>query len=133
MSQANVDVVRRLFDFYARGDYAAAADCLDPDVVYEVGQELPARGRGAVRAMWERWDSTWEELSTVPEELIDAGDHVLATVHYRARGRGSGIGYEERLYDVYTFSAGSCVGKREFRERAEALEAAGLEPPPPRG
>jgi ketosteroid isomerase-like protein len=124
MSRAHVEVVRRLFECYSRGDYAAAADCLDPEVVYETGQELPARGRAEVRAMWERWDSTWEEIATVPEELVDAGDHVLATVHYVARGRGSGIPYEERLYDVYTFSDGSCVRKREFRTRSEAEAAA---------
>ena len=77
--------------------------------------------------MWERWDSTWDELETVPEEFTDAGDQVLVTVHYSARGRGSGIEYEERLFDVYTFSDGQCVRKREFRERSDAVEAAGLD------
>jgi ketosteroid isomerase-like protein len=127
VSKANVEVVRRLFDRYGRGDYAGAAECLAPDVVYEVGQELPLDGREAVLGMWERWDSTWEELETVPEEFVDAGDQVLVTVHYSARGRGSGIKYEERLFDVYTFSDGKCVRKQEFRERSEAIEAAGLD------
>lgn len=127
MSQANIEVVRRLFDSYVRGDYAEAATCLAVDVVYEVGQELPARGREAVRVMWERWDDTWDELETVPEEFIDAGDQVLVTVHYSARGRGSGIKFAERLFDVYTFCDGKCVRKREFRRRSEALEAAGLD------
>jgi ketosteroid isomerase-like protein len=127
MSQANVDVVKRLFESYRRGAYAEAAACLAADVVYEVGQELPLRGREEVSAMWERWDSTWDELETVPEEFTDAGDQVLVTVHYSARGRGSGIEYEERLFDVYTFSDGRCVRKREFRERSEAVEAAGLD------
>jgi ketosteroid isomerase-like protein len=127
MSQANIEVVRRLFGSYVRGDYAEAATWLAVDVVYEVGQELPARGREAVRVMWERWDDTWDELETVPEEFIDAGDQVLVTVHYSARGRGSGIKFEERLFDVYTFCDGKCVRKREFRRRSEALEAAGLD------
>ena len=80
MSQANVEVVKRLFESYWRGDYAEAAACLAPDVVYEVGQELPLRGPEEVRAMWERWDSTWDGLETVPEDFIDAGDEVLVTV-----------------------------------------------------
>jgi ketosteroid isomerase-like protein len=50
MSRENVEVVRRLFETYSRGDYAAAA----------------------VREMWERWDSAWEEFETVPEEFVDA-------------------------------------------------------------
>jgi ketosteroid isomerase-like protein len=131
VSDANVEVVRRLFDSYREGDYSRASECLDADVVYEVGQELPLHGRAAVRAMWERWDSTWEELETITEEFVDAGDEILVTVHYKARGRGSGIRYEERLFDVYSFSDGECVRKREFRERAEALAAAGLGPERP--
>jgi hypothetical protein len=34
--------------------------------------------------------------------------------------------YEERLFDVYTLSDGQCVRKQQFRERSEALDAAGL-------
>jgi ketosteroid isomerase-like protein len=127
MSQANVEVVKRLFESYRRGDYAEAAACLAPDVVYEVGQELPLRGREEVRAMWERWDSTWSGLETVPEDFIDVGQHVLVTVFYSARGRGSGLEYEERLFDVYSFSDGQCVRKREFKQRSDAVEATGLD------
>jgi hypothetical protein len=85
------------------------------------------RGREEVLATWERWDATWDELETVPEEFIDAGQRVLVTVYYSARGRGSGIKYEEHLFDVYTLSDAKCVRKQEFRERSEALEAAGLD------
>jgi ketosteroid isomerase-like protein len=127
MSETNVDVIRRLFDSYSRGDYVGAADCLAPDVVYEVGQEMPAIGRDSVQEMWERWDTAWDEMETVPEEFVAAGDNVFVTVHYSARGRGSGIRYHERLFDVYTLRDGMCVRKLEFRRRSEALEAAGIE------
>jgi ketosteroid isomerase-like protein len=79
MSQANVEVVKRLFETYRRGNYA------------------------------------------------EAGDQVLVAVHYSARGRGSGIEYQERLFDVYTVLDGQCVRKREFRARSDAVEAAGLD------
>jgi len=126
MAQENVEVVRRLFDAYNRGDYAGAAACLAPGVVYETGQEVPAIGPEAVREMWERWDGAWDELETVAEEFLDAGQHVVVTVRYSARGKGSGVPYGERLFDVYTLRDGRCVHKREFRARSEALEAAGL-------
>ena len=128
MSQSNVEVVRRLFETYSSGDYAAAAACLAPGVVYEVGQEVPAFGPDEVRDMWERWDSAWDDIETIPEEFIDAGEHVVVTVQYSARGRGSGIEYDERLFDVYTVRDGRCVRKLEFKRRSDALEAAGLGP-----
>jgi uncharacterized protein len=127
MSQENVELVRRLFEAYRRGDYAGALACLAPDVVYEVGQELPLRGRDAVGAMWERWESAWERMETVPEEYIDAGDNVVVSVLYSGRGRGSEIEFDDRLFDVYAVCEGKCVRKLEFRDRTDALAAAGLQ------
>ncbi len=126
MSRENVESVRRCFEAYCRGDYAAASAHLAPDVVWEVGQELPAQGPAAVRDVWARWDREWEEIESVAEELIDAGDHVVMAVHYRGRGRASGIEVNDRLFEVHTFRDGLCVRKIDFRERSEALEAAGL-------
>jgi ketosteroid isomerase-like protein len=101
MSQANVEVVKRLFESYRRGDYAQAAACLAPDVVYEVGQELPARGRAEVRAVWERWDGTWDELDTVPEEFTDAGDQVLSPSATR-RADGAAESSTRSVYSTST-------------------------------
>ena len=126
MSRENVEIVRRLFDSYRRDDPAEALACLAPDVVYQVGQEVPARGRDEVRAMWERWASSWEEIETIPEEFIEAGDHVIVAVHYSGRGRGNGIEFDARTFDVYTLRDGLCVRKLEFNERSGALETAGL-------
>ncbi len=127
MARDNVEVVRRLFEAYNRGDLDAALACLAPDVVYETGQELPARGHDEVRSMWERWESDWDAIATEPEKFVDAGDRVLVTVHYSGRGSGSGIDLDDRLFDVYELRDGRIVHKAEFRERAEALAAAGLE------
>ena len=126
MSQENVDATRRSIEAYRRGDYPRASAHLAPDVVWTVGQELPAHGPAAVRAMWERWDGEWEQLETVVEEVIDAGDKVLMAVRYRGRGRASGVEVNDRLFEVHTFRDSRCVRKVDFQKRAEALEAAGL-------
>jgi len=65
-------------------------------------------------------------LETTPEEFIDAGDQVVAIVHFRGRGRESGIEVDTRTYAVYTLREGKTIGMEEFTERFEALEAAGL-------
>ena len=126
MSQQNVDATRTSIEAYRRGDYARASAHLAPDVVWTVGQERPAHGPAAVRAMWERWDGEWDELETAIEEVIDAGDKVLMAVRYRGRGRTSGVEVNDRLFEVHTFRDGLCVRKVDFQERSEALEAAGL-------
>ena len=66
MPTDNIELVRRFFETYCSGDYDGSLACLDPDVIYEVAQEAPARGRPAVRAIWERWESSFDELEDGP-------------------------------------------------------------------
>ena len=80
-------------------------------------------GRGA--RFVERWDNEWEDLETVADEFLDAGDNVVVAIRYRGRGRGSGVQVSDRLFEVHTFETAS-VRKVDFTKRAEALEAAGL-------
>ena len=126
MSQENVELARGCLEAYRRGDYDAATACMAPDIVWAVGQELPAYGPAAVREMWVRWESDWEELETIGEEFIDAGENVVVAVRYRGRGRGSGIEVDDLWFEVHTFRDGRLVRKTDYRERSEALEAAGL-------
>jgi ketosteroid isomerase-like protein len=126
MSQENVEIVRKFYEAILRGDHAAALACLAPDVVFAVTQEGTVQGREAVRAMWERWEADWEEVTPVAEEFIDVGDQVVVTIHEWGRGRGSGIKVDARFFNVFTIRDGQVVRKVEYAERANALEAAGL-------
>jgi len=127
MSQENVEIVRSFTEAYLRGDHVAAVAYLAPDVVYEVGQELPARRPDELLAIWKRWEAEWERIELIPEAYIDAGDQVVVAVRYSGRGRASGLELEDRLFEVHTLRDGKVARKRDFRTRAEALEAAGLE------
>ena len=126
MSQENVEAVRRSIAAYRAGDWEEATAYLAPEAVWEVGQELPARGPAAVREMWSRWNDEWERIDVVGEEIIDAGDKVFVAMHYRGRGRLSGVAIEQWVFEVHTFRQGQCVSKVDFERRTDALEAAGL-------
>jgi ketosteroid isomerase-like protein len=127
MSQENVEIVRRAFAFeiYGVGDRADAEEIFDPSVVINPTEEGPSYGLDAIRDNFEHWKGAWEELEVTVEELIDAGDRVFVTAHHRGRGRGSGV--QGRLYTVYTLRDGKVLRTDEYADRAEALEAAGLQ------
>ncbi len=127
MSQENVEIVQRFYEAIHCGDEAEALSYLAPEVEYGVLQEGLAHGPDEVRAMWERWKGDWEDGGkTAAEEYIDAGDRVVVTVHEWGRGEASGIEVDVRVFNVFTVRDGMVVHKREFADRAEALEAAGL-------
>jgi ketosteroid isomerase-like protein len=60
------------------------------------------------------------------EELVDAGDRVVAGVRVRSVVRGTDDEMEIRLGYTYAFREGKITEIRTFRTFAEALEAAGL-------
>ncbi len=127
MSQDNVDLVRRgvqsVDAFWA---------LLAEDVVWEIGPtplpDAPAVcvGRDAVIEASRHYWGTWDEYRLDAEELIDAGASVVVVVRERGRGKGSGIPFERRWAQVWTFRDGRIVRWENFADRAAALKAAGL-------
>jgi ketosteroid isomerase-like protein len=129
MSQENVEIVRRAFEYetYGRGDREEAEADFDPDVTLKPSEELPTRGREHILDNIKQWRSAWDELWVTAEEFIDAGDRVIVVARHRGRGRSSGINVDARFYEVYTLRDSKIVSVEEFVERSAALEASGLE------
>jgi ketosteroid isomerase-like protein len=130
MSQANVEVVRRFYDAWARDDLPGPLELMDPDVEYvnPAGAVEPGTRRGvsafveAVNKLlqsWEFWRAEIEEVTTVE-------DHVAVVLRYRTRGRGSGIDVEGRESALWTFRDGKVVRYEWFKRPEEALAAARL-------
>ena len=122
MSEENVEIVRRFLVV----DLDELWAYVDPGIVWNPVEESSARGPEAVRSSTERWKSEWDDYELTPEEFIDMGDRVVATIRFRARGRGSGAEVDARLYDVFTLRDGKIIRMDQFTEQSEALAAAGL-------
>jgi len=127
MSEENVEIVRRAFEYLASGlGGSEVLASFDPNVVMKPVETGATYGLNAIRDNFERWKSTFGEIDVTVEEIIDAGDRVVHSAHWRGRGRGSGIKVDARYYEVYTLRNGKIIRVNEYTERAEALEAAGL-------
>jgi Ketosteroid isomerase-related protein len=126
MSQENVEVIRELWDAYARGDFDHVLTLCDPHVVLVSLEEGALYGEDAVRSNYERWIEAWDAPQITVEEIFGAGDQVFVMARFRARGRASGASVDSRLYEVYSLRNRKLIRVDEFGERASALEAAGL-------
>ena len=132
MSSENVDSVRRFVDAFNRLDLDSVVGELHPEAELHEWPEAPGarsyRGAAGVRAAIDAWFETWEWMRVEIEDIFDRGDHVLVTLHQRARGKSSEAEVETRSFNVYTFGDGKVTGIRLFLERERALEAAGMAP-----
>jgi uncharacterized protein len=132
MSEENVEVVRRALEAWGRGDREAVVDLLDPAVEWSMPPNLPDagtyRGRGEVVGRLEEFLEAWDDLAVTVEELVDAGDRVVALVRYSGRGRESGIEIAGMNTDaqVWTVRNGRALRVELYGGTAEALKAVGL-------
>jgi ketosteroid isomerase-like protein len=130
MSRESIELLRRGYDAFNSGDAEPFFALLDERFVYTSRDELPGGGsfegvatfRDRVAALADIFD----EVRFEPDELIDAGDHVVAIIRWVARGRASGVALEEALSHVWTIRDGRGVELRVYARRDEALEAVGL-------
>ena len=130
MSEENIEIVRRMYE-QANERPEALYEMLADDVHWDAsaaGQlELSTvHGREAVVEFFRRWVGAFEDWGFEPEELIDAGDCVIARIHQWGRGKGSGVQVADRFWQVWTFRDGKAIRATHHREKADALEAAGV-------
>jgi len=132
MSQESVEVVRDSVRAFAEGGLAAMAQFWAADIDWramegaldDVGE---IRGPEALRAYYQDWIDTFDDIAVVAEELRDAGDRrVVATQHVTGRAKASGVETELRYAVVYTVREGQIVRGREYIDLVTALEAVGL-------
>ena len=130
MSRENVEVIRRVYAEWGRGNFRTP-EVFDPDVhVIWINPifvaESETRGIEALNRAMQEFLSAWEHGTAVAGEIFDGGEQVLAENVWHARGRRSGIEVEVRLWSVWTLSDGRATRVVQYEDRAEALEAAGL-------
>jgi uncharacterized protein len=131
MSQDNVELVRMLLSAFDRGEYEAALEALDSEVEWQVppgvsiGREV-YRGRAEVQRGFAEWLAAWDTFRFEAEEILDHGGHVVVGGMQISRGRGSGVEVRLPTFHVFTLRDGKVTRHRSYRERSEAIEAAGL-------
>ena len=137
MSGENVETVRGLYEM---GDFFNAApeqfdrafsDYLDEQFELRLPPDYPEgklvfRGRQGAAELMAMLHDTWGEWSFETDRFIDAGDHVVVFARILAKGGVSGVPIELETTHVWTVSAGRALSVQFYRDRSEALEAAGL-------
>ena len=130
MSREHVEVVQRIYDGWATGNFRAGADDLDEHVMFVVRPDFPEfgvfTGAAGVTTFVARMLEQWERLTVEASDFETAGDTVLASVVQHAKGRASGIEGDDRYFMLFTFRGGKIVRIETVRDRHEARVAAGL-------
>jgi ketosteroid isomerase-like protein len=123
----NVEAIRAGFAAHNRGDLDALVALYDPEAVFETLLLGTHRGNESIRFIYEENQKTLSGYDVVPVELIEVGeDKVVAVAQAVGAGSSSQIVVDEPFAFVFTLRGGRIVREQAFRNRAEAMAAAGL-------
>jgi ketosteroid isomerase-like protein len=126
MSQENVERIKAGFAAHNTGDLDALVELYDPNVVFETLLLGTHHGNEAIRLIYAENKKTMTGYDVVPVELIDAGDKVVAVAQMVGAGSTSEIVLDDAFAFVFTFKGERVVREQAFRNREEAVEAAGV-------
>lgn len=128
MSRDHVELIRRRFEGWARGEPVRfTREEVAPDVVINAAalpDQAPRAGLPAVAAEWRDWRSAWFEGGFGWDELESVGERVFARFHQPVSGAASGAPVMNDVYGVYGCRDGRVTEMLFFRTREEALAAA---------
>jgi ketosteroid isomerase-like protein len=136
MSQGNLEIVQAIYADAEEGRFGATLHRFHPDVEYSrvasgagtgaVGLTGTARGVEAMVKASLEWLQTFDRLHVKAERFIEVGDSVVVFVRHTGNAKASGLPIEGEFADVMTLREGRVIRFDQYRDRAEALKAAGL-------
>jgi ketosteroid isomerase-like protein len=137
MSQENVQAARGFWERFAAGaasgrvDVALSEPVLHPDVRYVEDPRWPGRdvytGVEAIRARFAEYVEVFGVIDLKLQETFDVGDVVVLVFGTRGQSVQTGVPFEHEWAYLLTFRDGRVVEWRAYFEKAEALEAVGLQ------
>jgi ketosteroid isomerase-like protein len=132
MSEQNVEIVRRIYAEWERGNFAAAAEWYDPEIRFEAwmpdaSENVTAHGVAELRDFTGNWFAQWKNYRVIGDEFREASDDkVFVGGRQVASGHQSGVEVESPGFAVWTFRGGKVVELFLNYDRHKALEVAGL-------
>jgi ketosteroid isomerase-like protein len=128
--QDQSDVIRGMYEAFARGDVAAVMAKLSPDVIWNEAENFvyadgsPYVGPQAVLAgIFMRLATEWNGFTVHPEEIIGAGDKVIARGRYRAEYKATGVAVNAQFAHVWQLRDGQVVSFQEYTDTAQFRDA----------
>jgi uncharacterized protein len=128
MSKTNVDLIRGLYNAFAAGDIVGVLGPMSPDIVWNEAENFPyADGNpyigpeAVTNGVFARCIGEWDAFAVKVEEILDAGDTIVALVRYGGTYKASGRAQNTQAVHVWRIAGGQVV---RFQQYADTLQVA---------
>jgi ketosteroid isomerase-like protein len=136
MGRDEVEVIRRAYEAFNRGDVEGALQHVDPDVEWHMSEQFTRtsrvfHGHDGVREVFTVFSDALDGFRAEPLALHDAGGTVIAEVHASGLVRGTGEQASYLLNHAWTMRDRRALRLDVYPTLEEAWTATGMTPPAP--
>ena len=123
MPQENVELMRGLYEAFGRGEVETVLQSMDEGIEWHEAENFlyadrsPYVGPQAVlEGVFARLGEDWEYFEVRPDELLDAGDRVVALGHYSAKHNATGKEVRPHFAHVWTLRDGKVTSFHQYTD-----------------
>jgi ketosteroid isomerase-like protein len=128
MSAENVALVRAIYDAFAAGEVAGVLGRMSPAIVWNEAENFPYADRSpyvgpeaVANGVFARCAGEWEGFAVAVDEILDAGDTIVALGRYRGTYKATGKAMNAQLVHVWRIKDGKAIA---FQQYADTLQVA---------
>jgi uncharacterized protein len=130
MSQDNIAVIRGMYESFSKGDVTSVLGqmhqhiewCQAENFIY--ADRSPYRGPEAVlEGVFMRLASEWADFKVMPEEWLDAGNHIVVLGIYSGRHKESGKEVRAQFAHIWGVTHGRVVRFQQYTDTKQFADA----------
>jgi len=130
MSQDNIAVIRGIYESFGRGDVTSVLGQMHQHIEWREAENFiyadrnPYRGPQAVlEGVFMRLASEWADFKVMPEEWLDAGNHIVVLGTYSGRHKESGKEVRAQFAHIWGVTHGRVVRFQQYTDTKQFAEA----------
>ena len=130
MSQENLEVIRGIYGSLSRGDVNAVLDQMHQQIEWREAENFiyadrnPYRSPQAVlEGVFMRLGTEWADFTVMPEEWLDAGNHVVVLGTYNGRHKETGNEIRAQFAHVWGITHGRVVRFQQYTDTKQFADA----------
>jgi ketosteroid isomerase-like protein len=128
--EQNMEVIRGIYESLSRGDVTAVLGQMHQHIEWREADNFiyadrnPYRGPQAVlEGVFARLGSEWSDFKVMPEEWLDAGNHIVVLGTYSGKHKESGREVRAQFAHVWGVTHGRAVRFQQYTDTKQFADA----------
>ena len=130
MSQENMTVIRGMYEYFSKGDVTSVLGQMHQHIEWREAENFiyadrnPYRGPQAVlEGVFMRLASEWADFKVMPEEWLDAGNHIVVLGTYSGRHKESSREVRAQFAHIWGVTHGRVVRFQQYTDTKQFADA----------